>query len=86
MCTGVLRFLFYLIPFECFREVFGGGRYVLDWMADIEHQRVIFNVTAQTNGYVGFGLSRSGKMSGADIVIGGVANGKSYFSVSHRKR
>ncbi|CAL8141882.1 unnamed protein product [Orchesella dallaii] len=57
------------------------GKYILDWVVNWEESRVIFNVTVQTKGYVGFGLSNKGKMSGADIVIGGVLpNGKPYFS------
>ncbi|CAL8068072.1 unnamed protein product [Orchesella dallaii] len=57
------------------------GRYQLEWVVDWIDKRVIFNVTAATSGYVGFGLSRKGKMGGADIVIGGVdSRGKPYFS------
>ncbi|CAL8068074.1 unnamed protein product [Orchesella dallaii] len=57
------------------------GRYQLEWVVDWINKRVIFNVTAATSGYVGFGLSRKGKMGGADIVIGGVdARGEAYFS------
>lgn len=52
----------------------------MDWG---EHQ-VHFNVTVETKGYVGFGLTRKGKMSGADIVIGGVLpSGLPYFSDRH---
>ncbi|CAL8068132.1 unnamed protein product [Orchesella dallaii] len=60
------------------------GNYRLEWEVDWKEERVIFNVTAATRGYIGFGLSRKGKMSGADIVIGGVdKNGKPYFSDRH---
>ncbi|CAL8068114.1 unnamed protein product [Orchesella dallaii] len=60
------------------------GNYRLEWEVDWKEERVIFNVTAATKGYIGFGLSRKGKMSGADIVIGGVdKNGKPYFSDRH---
>ncbi|CAL8068112.1 unnamed protein product [Orchesella dallaii] len=60
------------------------GRYRLEWEVDWKNERVVFNVTVATNGYIGFGLSRKGKMSGADIVIGGVDNnGKPYFSDRH---
>lgn len=60
------------------------GKYVLEWIADFKTRTIHFNVTAQTTGYVGFGLSRRGKMTGADIVIGGVdKHGKSYFSDRH---
>ncbi|ODM96226.1 DBH-like monooxygenase protein 1 [Orchesella cincta] len=60
------------------------GKYRLDWLTDWNTKRVTFNVTVQTKGYVGFGLSNNGKMTGADIVIGGVKpNGKTYFSDRH---
>ncbi|ODM93184.1 DBH-like monooxygenase protein 2 [Orchesella cincta] len=60
------------------------GKYVLEWSVDWKEQRVYFNVTASTNGWVGFGLSKKGTMKGADIVIGGVdKGGKAYFSDRH---
>jgi len=37
-------------------------KYKLAWEVDWRSFRVTFNVTAQTRGYVGFGLSRKGKM------------------------
>lgn len=60
------------------------GRYQLDWTVNWEYSRIYFNVTVKTKGYIGFGLSRKGKMSGADIVIGGVlSTGQPYFSARH---
>lgn len=60
------------------------GKYVLEWDVDWTTERVTFNVTVETTGYVGFGLSSNGKMSGADIVIGGVMpSGKWYFTDRH---
>ncbi|CAL8068076.1 unnamed protein product [Orchesella dallaii] len=60
------------------------GRYLLEWEVNFSEQKITFNVTVQTKGYVGFGLSRSGKMSGADIIIGGVdQKGRPYFSDRH---
>jgi len=38
------------------------GRYQLEWAVDWLNKRIIFNVTAATSGYVGFGLSKKGKM------------------------
>lgn len=59
------------------------GKYILEWMVNWETKRIIFNVTVETKGYIGLGLSSAGKMSGADIVMGGVLpDGKPYFSVS----
>lgn len=65
------------------QETLQSGKYQLEWFVDWNLKQITFNVTAQTNGYVGFGLSRDGEMVGADIVVGGVyPNGTSYFSVS----
>ncbi|CAL8068078.1 unnamed protein product [Orchesella dallaii] len=59
-------------------------KYVLEWEVDWVHKRVIFNVTVETKGYIGFGLSKRGKMSGADIVIAGVdRDGHPYISDRH---
>ncbi|CAL8076544.1 unnamed protein product [Orchesella dallaii] len=56
-------------------------RYQLEWLVNWDEKRVTFNVTVLTNGYIGFGLSKKGKMSGADIIIGGVGKkGKPYFT------
>jgi len=56
--------------------------YKIDWQSNFDEKSVVFNITAKTTGFVGFGLSRAGGMEGADIVIGGVfENGTSYFEV-----
>lgn len=60
------------------------GKYLLEWQVDWLQKRVTFNVTVKTKGYVGFGLSDNGKMTGADIVVGGMLpNGQTYFSDRH---
>ncbi|CAL8076546.1 unnamed protein product [Orchesella dallaii] len=60
------------------------GKYKLIWFVDWDEERVIFNVTVTTNGYIGLGLSKRGKMAGADIIIGGVGkDGKPYFTDRH---
>lgn len=60
------------------------GRFQLEWLVDWENKEVTFTVTVQTKGYVGLGLSRNGKMTGADIVIGGVnSKGESYLADYH---
>ncbi len=58
------------------------GRYQLEWLVEFEEKRITFNVTAQTKGYVGFGISKNGTMEEkADVVIGGVtSSGKTYFT------
>lgn len=57
-------------------------KYFIEWEAYTDTQTIIFELTVQTTGYVGFGISPAGGMTGADIVIGGVhPNGTVYFSV-----
>ncbi|CAL8068064.1 unnamed protein product [Orchesella dallaii] len=57
------------------------GRYRLDREVDFESKQITFNVTAQTTGYIGFGLSKNGLEQGADFVIGGVDRyGRAYFT------
>lgn len=57
-------------------------KYLVEWEAFTDTQTIIFELTAETTGYVGFGISPVGGMTGADIVIGGVfPNGTWYFSV-----
>src|SRR5688572_31726597 len=65
-------------------EILDDGNYVVDWYIDYEATRVDFTVTVKTTGFVGFGLSPNGGMTGADIVIGGVRDGEPYFSVRVR--
>jgi hypothetical protein len=44
--------------------------------------RIEFELSAETKGYVGFGLSPTGGMNGSDMIIAGVyKNGTGYFSV-----
>lgn len=69
-------------PYRHVETLDAEGKYVLEWMVDWDNKKVIFNVTVETTGYVGLGLSSAGKMSGADVIMGGVlSNGKPYFSV-----
>ncbi len=59
------------------------GKYQLEWQVDWSTKRINFTVTAETHGSIGFGLSSNGKMTGADIIIGGVfSGGRSYFKVT----
>jgi len=58
------------------------GKFIVEWETDFEKELAIFDVTAETTGYVGFGLSPGGGMSGSDIVVGGIfPNGNTYFAV-----
>lgn len=59
----------------------GEGKYVLRW--DVVEDRIEFEVVAGTLGFVGFGISPSGRMTGADIFIAGVRpDGSTYGLVS----
>ena len=55
----------------------------LYWNVKTEEKEIYFTVEAKTTGWIGFGISSGqGKMKGADIVIGWVKDGKTYFKVS----
>lgn len=59
-------------------------RYQVEWEVDLRAQTVEFFITAETTGFIGFGLSHNGAMTGADIVVGGVlGNGQQYFQVQY---
>jgi len=59
------------------------GSYLLSWTVDLKLQKITFEVEAATLGYVGFGISPSGGMAGADLFIAGkFTNGSNYAYVS----
>ena len=56
----------------------------LYWNVDTAKKEIFFTVEAKTTGWVGFGISSGqGKMEGADIVIGWVKDGQTYFKASN---
>ncbi|XP_073254240.1 DBH-like monooxygenase protein 1 homolog [Porites lutea] len=56
----------------------------LYWNVDTAKKEIFFTVEAKTTGWVGFGISSGqGKMEGADIVIGWVKDGQTYFKDRH---
>jgi hypothetical protein len=60
------------------------GRYRAQWKYYPEEKLVEFEISSETKGFVGFGISPVGGMTGADIVIGGVyPNGTTYFNVNN---
>jgi hypothetical protein len=62
-------------------EVFSPN-YSVNWLIDYDLQKVQFNVFVRTEGFVGFGVSPTGGMTGADILIAGIyPNGTAYYSV-----
>lgn len=48
----------------------------------IINQDITFEAQARTLGYVGFGFSTDGNLSGADLAVGWVDRGQTYFQVS----
>lgn len=58
------------------------GTYILHWKFDLDAETIGFAVNVSTEGWVGFGLSPNGGMSGSDIVVGWVDGGKTHFTVS----
>ena len=55
----------------------------LYWNISTARKEIFFTVEAKTTGWVGFGISSGqGKMEGADIVIGWVKDGQTYFKAS----
>lgn len=58
------------------------GIYSVEWEAYSDTKTVVFELTVATIGYVGFGISPAGGMTGADIIIAGIhPNGSAYISV-----
>jgi hypothetical protein len=56
----------------------------VSWEVCQQTAKVTFEIRVETTGYVGFGLSSGGGMSGSDIVIGGVRpDGIPYFQVNN---
>ena len=53
------------------------------WSINTTDSSIQFAVQAKTTGWVGFGISTGqGKMQGADIVIGWVKEGETFYAVS----
>lgn len=57
----------------------GAAAYLLRWGR--RGSALAFRLEVRTRGYVGFGLSASGGMASADIVVGGVEGGQPYLQV-----
>lgn len=56
--------------------------YRLLWSLGPGPQDITFELQVRTLGYVGFGFSKDGRMTGADMVVGWVDKGQVYFQVS----
>lgn len=92
--TAIFKLLFFVLTFlnpkcqgaEETRVETLDSRYTVEWKVNRNVETVEFLVIANTTGWVGFGLSYNGKMTGADIVIGGVSsNGQTYFEVRQKR-
>lgn len=55
-------------------------RYSVQWKKNKDE--IFFMVTAKANGWIGLGFGPTKHMTGADLVIGGVKDGKGYLFVS----
>ncbi|XP_073788581.1 DBH-like monooxygenase protein 2 homolog isoform X1 [Danio rerio] len=55
----------------------------LKWGFDKIQGTILFQLSVNTSGWISFGLSPNGGMTGADIVIGGVDNKGTYFTDRH---
>ncbi|XP_052787977.1 DBH-like monooxygenase protein 1 [Mya arenaria] len=60
------------------------GKYVLRW--GFNSSDIWFEAQVQTLGFVGFGISQSGRMFPADVVVGWIANEQAYFRDYHTER
>jgi len=54
--------------------------YQLLWT--VKDSDIIFEARVRTHGYVGFGLSRDGTIYGADVFIGWIDDGHTFYHVS----
>ncbi|XP_021960173.1 DBH-like monooxygenase protein 2 homolog [Folsomia candida] len=68
-----------LLTLQNQEQLDGYGNVLLAWEYDESSQIISFELEVATEGFVGFGISPSGSMTGADIFIGGVLpNGTAY--------
>ena len=65
------------------------GKYHLRWEGDDndESEWITFEVSVATQGWIGFGVSPNGGMTGSDIVIGWIDDeGETYFHVRNKMK
>lgn len=63
-------------------SVFLNDDYRLLWST--KYQDITFEIQVRTLGYVGFGFSLNGHKLGADVAIGWIDNGQTYFQVRNK--
>ncbi len=61
-------------------EVIQNGTFILEYNL-LANETLSITATVKTLGWVGVGLSQTGDMGGADMIIGGVANEQEYIGV-----
>ena len=69
-------------PFSAVLLDDGEEYYELHWNFTRSTQSIYFAVNVSTTGWVGFGLSPDGQMTGSDVVIAWVAGDRAYLHVS----
>ncbi|CAG7826012.1 unnamed protein product, partial [Allacma fusca] len=70
------------VPTSFERKVELSNDFQLSYNINFLMRRITFEATVASTGYVGFGISPSGSMYNADMIIGGVDDdGISYFDV-----
>ena len=57
------------------------GNFVVRWNFNSSH--IAFEIIANTLGYVGFGISRTGRMFPADVFVAYVKQGEVHYGVSN---
>jgi hypothetical protein len=58
-------------------------KFHLSWNFNDQSEKITFLVEVQTKGWVGFGISKNGRMSNSDVVIGWVTDdNETFFHVS----
>ncbi|XP_033727736.1 DBH-like monooxygenase protein 1 [Pecten maximus] len=67
--------------FDHYVQLDATGQYWLFWTTNDTH--VTFETHVNTQGYIGFGISPNGKMFPADVIVGGVKDGQTYFKDYH---
>jgi hypothetical protein len=57
------------------------GKFSVKWTVDTASKMVTFDLTVNTTGYIGFGISDNANMTNADLIIAGVDGNRTYFTV-----
>lgn len=67
------------------RELDPSGHYVLYWRFNLSTETIHFAVDVETEGWVGFGISPTGRMPGSDVVMGWIDDrtGEPHFNVCY---